>query len=515
MHRMRSSLLWMLLLSAATAPLYFFKLGYSAPYLSIEEVSQGREAVALATTGRNASGERLPLYFPEDQGRAVRDPLWIYLAAALLQVRPFSEALLRSPSALAGVVNVVLMFFVARELFDRTRPAVVAAVLLAFTPAHFIQSRIATMQIGPVTCTLAWLVFLTRYTKHHRVRDLAAAAVCLGVGMYTYVASFIIMPAYLLLTFFVAWRFPGGTRSTTALSIAAASFGIVVAPIVVWFAVHPAQVVGLTGYYTHGEYNSNLGARGFIGPQAIGHLDAWWDCFSPNKLFFTGDGDVRFSTRQAGHFLMALSVPMLAGLAYAARLLPREQLVILIAGLLLAPLPAAAVSNSEVKRWLTFLPFAIVAATAGVEGMLADRRRMVRASVVVLLIVSAVQARGFFADYFGDYRDRSAVRLGGNLRGAMREVLADSPSADCVLIDAGIDYVGDQWDLYTRAAGRADLAQRVQWMRTDAPPMPPASCEAAAVLARADDRRFAGWQSTSIPEPDGTALFAVYRRERQ
>src|SRR5437867_4619479 len=105
MNRRRWPLLWIVILSTATAVLYFHKLGAINPYLSVEEVSQAREAVVLARTARNIDGERLPLYFPEDEGRTVRDPVWVYAAAALLTVLPFSDALVRVPSASAGVLN--------------------------------------------------------------------------------------------------------------------------------------------------------------------------------------------------------------------------------------------------------------------------------------------------------------------------------------------------------------------------------------------------------------------------
>ena len=257
-------------------------------------MSQAREAVILAATGRNADGERLPVYFPEDEGRTVRDPVWVYWAAGLLTFLPFSEALARAPSATAGVLNVILIFLVAREAFGRTRPAVVAAMILLLTPAHFLQSRIATMQIAPVTFALGWLLFLARYFRNRRRRDLMLAAACLGLGMYSYVAALVIMPVYWLLTLAIASRQgPAGQRAALCFAMSVV-FAITLLPLVLWFAFHPQQIVGLTGYYTHGEYNQNLGWRGFFGAPAIGHLDAWWSCYNPDKLFFSGDPDLRF-----------------------------------------------------------------------------------------------------------------------------------------------------------------------------------------------------------------------------
>ncbi len=81
-----------------------------------------------------------------------------------------------------------------------------------------------------------------------------------------------------------------------------AGFVVVLVPLVLWFVVHPQQLVGLTVGHTHGEYNQNLGWRGFLGPNAISHLDAWWDCYNLDKLFFSGDPDLGFRRETPGTF---------------------------------------------------------------------------------------------------------------------------------------------------------------------------------------------------------------------
>jgi 4-amino-4-deoxy-L-arabinose transferase-like glycosyltransferase len=514
MHPLRASLAWIALLSVATALLYFHHLGSSPAYLSIEEVSQTVHAFRFASTGRNEDGQRFPLNFPERGSGAVRDALWIYLAAGVLSVAPFSETVVRLPSACAGVLNVVLIFLAARELFGRTRPAAIAAGLLAIMPAHFMQSRTATSQIGTVTFTLAWLLFIARYINGGRRRDLAASTCCLALAFYVYAAAFVIMPIYFLVTLVVIRLHHVEPRSKPAFIAACGGFFLTLVPLALWHLVHPHQLVGLAAYYSAREYNKNLGATGFFGPNAISHLDAWWDCYSPDKLFFSGDGDLRYSTRSAGYFLLAASLPMGIGVYTAGRRLKIETWTLLISGLLLAPLPAALVSNSEIKRWLTFVPFAVLAATCGVEWLLADRRRAMRAATFAVLVTLAIQTRSFFVDYFGPYRARSARKFGGNLPGAIHDVLVVSGPNDCVVLDAGVDYLEAEWDLYTYAFGRRDLVARTQWLRTSAPAskLPP-SCAGTTAVARPDDARFADWRATPIHELDGPMAVTVYRRD--
>src|SRR5262245_61213120 len=124
-------------LIAGTAFLYTRQLGSVPPYLSIEETSHARHALRLAQTGRDAEGHLIPLFFRESGNGTLREPVWLYATAAWLTVTRFSEAVIRLTSAIAGVLNVVLMFLVAREVFGRVRPSLVAAAFLAVAPAHF------------------------------------------------------------------------------------------------------------------------------------------------------------------------------------------------------------------------------------------------------------------------------------------------------------------------------------------------------------------------------------------
>ena len=90
--------------------------------------------------------------------------------------------------------------------------------------------------------------------------------------------------------------------------------------------------------------------------------------------------------------------------------------------------------------------------------------------------------------------------------------LPSQGSDDCVMLDPGIYYLKSQWDLYTRASGRFDLAAHTIWLRSGIAETSSSDCRGTTALAYAGDMRFAGWPSTLIRELDGTAALAVYRR---
>src|SRR5215470_17294367 len=95
-----SRALWIAVaLAIASSAIYLSRLAWSPPYLSIEELTEARHALAFVRTGRSLSGQRLPLYPAEPGFEAGWEPVGIYSTAGLLKIVPFSEAVVRLPSA--------------------------------------------------------------------------------------------------------------------------------------------------------------------------------------------------------------------------------------------------------------------------------------------------------------------------------------------------------------------------------------------------------------------------------
>ena len=85
-----------------------------------------------------------------------------------------------------------------------------AAALMALTPAHFIMSRQALDYICPLPFVLGWLLCLLTYFDTGRTAPLVAGGLLLGVGAYTYISSWMVMPFLAALTLLLAR--PRGAR---------------------------------------------------------------------------------------------------------------------------------------------------------------------------------------------------------------------------------------------------------------------------------------------------------------
>ena len=270
-------MLAVVLLAAIGISLYATRLGVVAPYLMHDEVQGALQAHAVATTAHDLSGRLLPIYFTEPEFVPGRDPLLIYYTAAALAIAPFSEAGVRTPTALIAVLNVVLTFVVGRALLQSTTLGVIAALMLLLTPVHFIRGRLLLSPLYTIPFILVWLWALARYDAQASTRRLVTAAAPLALGAYSYLAAVVMMPLYLLVTMAIAVR----RARLRQLIVAAVAFAILLLPMAAWYATHPERNEQIVSAYRLEDANSQVSLARWI--------RHYWSFFDPSFLFVSGD----------------------------------------------------------------------------------------------------------------------------------------------------------------------------------------------------------------------------------
>jgi 4-amino-4-deoxy-L-arabinose transferase-like glycosyltransferase len=481
-----------------------------------DEVMFGLQADSIARTGRGLNGDRLPLYFSEPGFAAGRDPLIIYLTAAVLRILPLSESAIRLSTALVGVLDVALVFLVAHRLFRSMTAALVSAFCLACAPAHLIHSRMALDFIYPLPFVLAWLWCLTDFLETERPVVLAAGMLALGFGVYSYLAALLTMP---ILFVFTCAALRAKRLRPGIYVIAATAFAVPLIPLLVWQILHPERYAQLLSAYRLLDTTSTQhleGVKSLAGASSVsGRLETYWNFFNPGFLFFTGDSSLVNSTRLVGVLLTPMFVWLVVGVRRAIATRSTEATHILLWGLLAAPVGIVLMGTLEVRRALVFLPFAALLAGFGAEQLFQSRTRVMRAASVLLLLLAVVQFRGFLIDYFGPYRERSAFWFGGNLRGAFTDVIEREPAASPVpvYLSAAIPSALDQWTFYARAHGRDDLVTRGRIYGPDVLDAPSGAFLVSPAGSAATDLTAGSWsQARVIEEPNGLPAFVVLRK---
>ena len=445
-------------------------------YLASDEAIIANDAYAIATTGRTLDGVFLPLYVYVPLSASWFMPYIYYWTAIWLQLLPLAEWSIRVPTAIIGLAGLILAYRVARRLLGDRALALIATAMLGCAPTYFILSRYALDYIYPVPFILGWLYCLMTGLDSGRSRRwLFAAGLCLGAGFYSYIASMALMPVYCALTLAVLFAAKRPARDGAAI---AAGFAIPLIVFAIWLLQHPdvfrttAERYGFAGQAVRGA------------PMDLAAIaDRYWRFFHPDFLFLTGDSYLPFSTRTAGVFPLAGALLIALGVFAAIGPARSPMTLLLLAGFLVGPLPAAFLDDpGAIRRAMGMLPFGallaglgagqfarisrvpylkvagylagLAAAVAGVGylawmyfgqarvsptglkvaaasivliGMAALADRMRHGMVVMVGVAAAIamQFVVFQVEYHGEYRLRSAVWLNGNLRGAMLRLIEE------------------------------------------------------------------------------------------
>ena len=457
------------IIAAAAAPIYLWQLG-AAPAFGGDEARFAVHALELATTGRDLNGTPFPLLFRIPEYSWWWQPGLFYAMAAVLKVAPLSEWSARLPMALVGLVDVFLIYFVARQLLGSARYAAIAAMGLALTPAHLIYSRQALDYMLPMPFVLGWLACLLAVLERPAATAALAAGALLGLSVYVHFSAWAMAPLYAVLSI-AALVWSGRSR---AIAPFIAGLVVVLIPLAVWLQRHPGffnDVASTYRLYDSRRFSAWQGAGEILNWNGIEtRLAIYWDYLNPGYLFMSGGASLTAATRRAGVFPLAFIVFIPCGLVYLwqNRRLPAAWIVML--GFFTAPVAVSIVGTRYlIQRELYVLPFGVLMATFGAAWLLARPNRMVRIAAIALLVSAPLQFVTFYRDYLGDYVTRSAFWFDpGSFAGSSAYVAGkDTAAVPQIWISDALDDGMVHWPFEMRKRGRADLLGRSYFFAAD------------------------------------------------
>ncbi len=462
----RRSLL--ILAFALIAGFYVYDLANTPVYFGGDEAHFAVGAHAIATTGRNVNGDRMPVFInladpaggaQQPWGDTWYQPLLFYVTALFVKLLPFTIATVRLPVALiGGLLTPLLLFAVARRMIGDDFPAAVAALIVALAPTHVVLSRQALDYVLPLPFVIVWLWCLHRYMADRERRHLVAASAILGIGCYSYIASWMIMPCFLLITWVLAYR-----RGATIAELALAAIAFAAAPLagVAWMAAHPEMF-----WQTLARYGVTEGPK-------YGLLETYASLLKPTVLFLRGGASPVTSTARSGFVLAPAAVLLVAGVV---ALLRRRDWVafVIAAGLIVAPVPAAFKGEPTMIQRATYvLPFLGLLGGFGLAYLWRSSSRWMHAVVVAVLAASVVQFGYFYFDYFGHYKLRSAFYYDPAAFHDVSEYLLTDAGAPAFYFTDDVDDAPVKWRFYALQRHREDAVSRAHYVGTGAVPAAP------------------------------------------
>ena len=317
------------------------------------------EEAAFNTHAQSIRAGWTPVYF------RVRNDQWLQPAAvyanAAAQRLGGGEASGRFASAVLGALNVALVFLIAHLITGRWWIALIGAVILMLTPAHWSFAQLGTAAIFSVPLILLWLWNVLRFFRGDSLRSLSAAAAFLGVSIYTHPAAPLTAAFLWLLTLVAARR-----RNLQRLAIATLVFAAAWLPAGYWFYRHPDTYADTFGrwviFAAHIRSPLDL-MTAFFNPTTLGNrLSMYWGFWNPSWLFFGSAAP-----------LLLVAAPLIAiGVYRSARHVHRDLPALLLGGALIMPLAGA---SFGVPRYLdaaaAVLPVLALLSAIGVEQLVA------------------------------------------------------------------------------------------------------------------------------------------------
>lgn len=180
--------------------LRFSLLGQIQKGMTPDEVQQGYSAYSILKTGHDEWGDLLPV-FPRSFGD-YRPPLYVYLTVPFVAIFGLNIEATRMASAFFGVLTVLVVFFLAKELFKDARVAVLSALFLAISTWHVFYSRAAwESNAGVFFLLLGILLFLKGVEK--KSLWFSFSAVCFGVSMFSYYSFKLLTPLLVFALLFI------------------------------------------------------------------------------------------------------------------------------------------------------------------------------------------------------------------------------------------------------------------------------------------------------------------------
>ena len=179
--KVRPSRLW-----AALALICIVSLAAFLRFYDLDDVPDqgGEHAIEVYDVKAIWDGDH-PVYFTTNEGR---EPLALYLSAAIVPLFGFSFLTIKVITAAAGTLAVPAVYAFSRELFARKGIALLASVLLALSYWQIEASRLGWRPaLVPLFATLT-LLFMFRSLKYNRTNDFLLCGLFLGASLYTYTA---------------------------------------------------------------------------------------------------------------------------------------------------------------------------------------------------------------------------------------------------------------------------------------------------------------------------------------
>lgn len=370
---------------------FSFKITQVPPGINGDEASIGYNAILISEKLHDENNRLLPIFIATLNQKDWKQPVTVYLTALLFRFFGASYFMLRFVSVIFLITTVLILVLLGKEILDE-RFSWFAVVIFLSSPLILIQSHLALENIAQLPFIAGWLLFLFKFEKHKRVKDLIISAVFLGIGLFSYYGMRLVTPVLLILSLgLINWPFKKLLKKESV--IFSASFLLFLSFLLSTKFWLPGAIFGATRPVNISSYQDFF--KPFI------------SSFDPSFLFISGDETIYHSTGRHGIFLLATLPLFLFGLfeSYSKKI---KLLLFLGLLILLGPSLFGIVGSVHRASRLIFLtiPYSLIASFGLISLLNLQTFYLKKGLISLLLIILVFNYGEFLVEYYKNYPSR-------------------------------------------------------------------------------------------------------------
>lgn len=436
--------------------LRIYQLGNVSPSPDWDEVALGYDAYSIIHTGKDEFGKFLPVVLRSFDD--YKPALYAYLIIPAIFMFDLTTFAVRLPSAFFGIISVLAVFLLIREIFEKHKYrdyfSLVSAFLLAISPWSMQFSRVAfESHVGDVFNLLTVLFFVKGLKKPWL---LTISAIFAGLSIYIYQSEKVFTPLLVLALIVIYWK-DIFSLSKKYMLVAFITGIIVVLPMFLYILNNREALLRVTGTSIFSnqtellkdnikklerdrENNDTLGMvldnRRFVFVKSV--VSGYISHFDPNWLFIRGD-IARHHAPNMG-LLYLFEVPFILFGIYLLLFsdFNRKTKLLILAWFLLAPIPASITTGvPHAVRTLNFLPtFQILSAIGLVYSFIYVNkyRRLKYLAFVAFAIIFVFNFSYYLNQYFVQQNYYYSADWQYGYKEAVEEVLVQQDKYDKIVI---------------------------------------------------------------------------------
>ena len=398
-----------------------------------DEIDVGLQAKSILVTGKDYLSFKYPVMFRSFA--EYRLPLQLYLAVPFIKVFGLNEWGVRLPSAMMGIVSLVLFYFLSRKLFN-SKIASISTIFLSISPWALQFSRQANDASFILPLLLLGILMFLKGLKNYNY--LVFSTILFSLSFYSYATASVFVPIFVmsLLILYKREIFKYGFQKLSILAL------------ICLVILYPYIKVSFSGSSTkrfsdisinseneiarkvdeNRKWSNSPFARVYYNKVTVFFdetLKQYLSAFSTTFLFTDGDSNPRHSVDGFGelyHFdflLVLLGIFASIKFFLKATKKGKKKYLIVLFWILIAPIPSSLTKEgaNHAARLILLMPPLLMLSAMGLEYILSFKKDFyLKAATVLLLLYMAFDIGRYFHKYYVAWANESWIYWGSGYK---------------------------------------------------------------------------------------------------